>query len=83
MREGVEDVPAAQGVEADAAAREAQLRADADLYAINYPRRAQAIRRARGLPEGCDFGPPEPALVRAIVRGDSENLRAADALLAV
>jgi len=80
MTQGVEDVPAEQVVAADTAKRDARLQADADLYAINYPRRTQLIRQHRGLPETCDFGPPAPELVRAIVRGDSRHLRAADTL---
>ena len=68
---------------ADTAKRETRLRAEVDHYAIIHPRRAQVIRQLGGLPEPCDFGPPEPALVRAIVRGDSPHLRAADALPAL
>jgi hypothetical protein len=53
--------------------------AEADQYAIIYPRRAALIRSLGGLPARCDFGPPEPDLVRAIVSGTSPTLRALDA----
>jgi hypothetical protein len=36
------------------------------------------IRLLGGLPVHCDFGPPEPELVRAIVTGTSPALRALD-----
>ena len=80
MTQAVEAVPAEERVAADTAKREAKLHAEADLYAIVHPRRTQLIRRARGVPAECDFGPPGAALVRAIVSGDSQHLRAADAL---
>ena len=41
--------------------REAQLQAEADRHAIAHPRQAQVIRRARGVPENCDFKPPRAA----------------------
>jgi hypothetical protein len=53
--------------------------AEADEYAIIYPRRAALIRSLGGLPAKCDFGPPEPELVHAIVTGISPTLRALDA----
>jgi hypothetical protein len=56
----------------------ADLLAEADRYAVIHPRRAARIRALGGLPEPCDFGPPEPALVRAIVTGTSPTLRALD-----
>ncbi len=52
--------------------------AEAETYAVIYPRRAQLIRRLGGLPVDCDFGPPEPELVHAIVTGASPALRALD-----
>jgi hypothetical protein len=52
--------------------------AEADQYAIIYPRRAALIRSLGGLPARCDFGPPEPELVHAIVTGTSPTLRALD-----
>jgi hypothetical protein len=54
------------------------LQAEAEQYAIIYPRRAAQIRASRGLPPRCDFGPPSPELVHAIVTGDSPTLRALD-----
>jgi hypothetical protein len=56
----------------------ADLVAEADMYAAIHPRRAARIRALGGLPEPCDFGPPEPALVHAIVTGTSPALRALD-----
>jgi hypothetical protein len=52
--------------------------AEAERYAILYPRRARLIRSLGGLPDDCDFGPPEPELVHAIVAGTSPALRALD-----
>ncbi|HVC63100.1 MAG TPA: hypothetical protein VND19_22405 [Acetobacteraceae bacterium] len=52
--------------------------AEAERYAILYPRRARLIRELGGLPDDCDFGPPEPELVQAIVTGTSPALRALD-----
>ena len=57
--------------------------AEAERYAIIYPRRARLIRRLGGLPDDCDFGPPEPELVQAIVAGTSPELRALDGPAAV
>ncbi len=51
---------------------------EAEQYAIIYPRRARLIRSLGRLPPDCDFGPPEPALVQAIVTGTSPALRAVD-----
>jgi hypothetical protein len=53
------------------------LEAEADMYAIMYPDRAARIRAAGGLPASIDFGPPEPELVEAIIRGASPILQAA------
>ena len=80
MTQGFEEVPLDQAVAADTAARDARLEAEADRYAKNHPRRAQLIRRHRGVAEKCEFGLPAPELVRAIVSGDSKHLRAATAL---
>jgi hypothetical protein len=51
---------------------------EAEQYAVMHPDRARRIRAARGLPQRCDFGPPEPELVQAIVSGTSPVLRALD-----
>jgi hypothetical protein len=50
--------------------------AEADRYAVIYPQRAARIRALGGLPQPCDFGPPPPELVDAIVTGTSPTLRA-------
>jgi hypothetical protein len=54
------------------------LDAEADRYAIIYPRRTQLLRRLGRVPDDCDFGPPDPELVHAIVTGTSPALRALD-----
>jgi hypothetical protein len=58
---------------------EADIAAEAEMYATVYPRRAAGIRALGGLPEKLDFGPPSPELVAAIVSGTGPNLRALDA----
>jgi hypothetical protein len=55
------------------------LDAEADYYAIVYPDRTRLIRQNGGLPPDCTFGPPDDALVHAIVTGTSAALRALDA----
>ena len=47
----------------------ADVQADAKLYAAMYPDRVTRIRAARGLPPDLDFGPPEPEIVDALLRG--------------
>ena len=51
---------------------------EAEQYAVMHPDRASRIRAAGGLPQRCDFGPPEPELVQAIVSGTSPVLCALD-----
>jgi hypothetical protein len=51
---------------------------DAEQYAAIYPDRAARIRAAGGLPAQLDFGPPEPAIVEALVNGTSPILLALD-----
>jgi hypothetical protein len=50
------------------------LAAEADLYAVLYPKRAAEIRALGRLPDPCTYGPPSPELVRAIVTGTSPHL---------
>ncbi len=52
--------------------------AEADQYALTYPRRAALIRSQGGLPARCDFGPLSGELARAIVTSTSPTLRALD-----
>ncbi len=66
----------AASTEADEPPRD--LRAEADRYALTYPRRAREIRQHGGLPPDCSFGPPDDELTRAIVNGSSPALRALD-----
>jgi len=40
--------------------------------------RVKAIRQHGGLPPICDFEPPEPEVLHAIITGDTSNLRWAD-----
>jgi hypothetical protein len=47
----------------------AAIEADTQLYAAMYPDRARRIRAAQGLPPDLDFGPPEPEIVDALLRG--------------
>ncbi len=54
------------------------LVAEAEQYAIIYPRRAALIRSLGRLPDRPDFGPPPPELVHAIVTGNSPQLCALD-----
>jgi hypothetical protein len=81
-------VPAAEPAEGetpppDAAPDETppdQAVADAELYAAIYPDRAASIRAYGGLPPTIDYGPPEPELVEALVRGTTAILRSLDAI---
>jgi hypothetical protein len=50
------------------------LLTEAEQYAIIYPRRAALIRSLGRLPDKCDFGPPAPEPVHAIVTGTSPTL---------
>ena len=55
------------------------LAAEAELYAIMYPRRAKLIRSLGGLPDNPDFGLPDPELVPFIATGTTPALLALDA----
>jgi hypothetical protein len=55
------------------------MAAEAELYAVLYPRRARLIRSLGGLPDNPDFGPTDPELVPFIVSGTTPHLRALDA----
>jgi hypothetical protein len=56
----------------------ADLAAEAELYAVIHPRRTALIRSLGGLPPRCDFGPPSPELLHAIVTGTTPHLCALD-----
>jgi hypothetical protein len=58
--------------------REVSELTEAEQYALLHPRRAARIRAAGGLPHPLDFGPPEPAIVEALVHGTSAILLALD-----
>ncbi len=49
----------------------ADIEADVKLYAAMYPDRVRRIRAAGGLPADLDFGPPEPEIVNALLRGSN------------
>jgi hypothetical protein len=70
--------PPAVSTPVEAPAPQPDPAAEAEQYAIIYPRRAALIRSLGGLPDRLDFGPPAPALVHAIVTGTSPTLRALD-----
>jgi hypothetical protein len=53
--------------------------AEAEQYALIYPRRAALIRRLGRLPDNPTFGPPEEYLVRAVATGRTPALLALDA----
>jgi hypothetical protein len=48
---------------------EPDIDAEVRLYAALYPDRVARIREAGGLPPRLDFGPPEPEIVAALLRG--------------
>ncbi len=49
-----------------------------ETYVHIYPRRAALIRRHGGVPANVSFGPPDPAIVHALVTGTSALLCALD-----
>ena len=54
------------------------LKRRASRYAILNTVQVKRIRKHGGLPPDCDFEPPDPELLHAIVTGDGSNLRWAD-----
>ena len=71
--------PPPPALEPEPAAPLTGLAAEADLYAVMYPKRAALIRELGGLPDPCTFGPPSPELVRAIATGATPHLLELDA----
>jgi hypothetical protein len=63
---------ASPAAEAEPERTPAVIEADAKLYAALYPDRVTRIRAAGGLPPDLDFGPPEPEIVEALLRGAGE-----------
>jgi len=55
-----------------------RLRANADHWAILNTVQAKRIRQHGGLPPDCDFEPPAPEVLHAIINGDTSTLRWAD-----
>jgi hypothetical protein len=53
--------------------------AEADLYAVMYPRRAALIRSHGGVPDNVSFGAPADDLARILVTGRTPTLLALDA----
>jgi plasmid stability protein len=70
--------PSLSPEEAAKAERQELMRRQASRYAVLHTMRVKLIRQLKGLPENCDFEPPEPDLLDAIINGDSSNLRWAD-----
>jgi hypothetical protein len=61
--------PAAPADEEEPERTPAVIEADVKLYRAMYPDRVRRIRAAGGLPPDLDFGPPEPEIVAALLRG--------------
>jgi len=55
-----------------------RIRRQADRYAILHTMRVKRIRQLGGLPPDCDYEPPEPEVLHAIITGTGSNLRWAD-----
>ena len=53
-------------------------RPDAEMYAVLYPQRTALIRRHGGVPPDAAFGPPDEAMVRALLESRSPLVRALD-----
>ena len=70
--------PSLSPEEAAKVERHALLRRQASRYAVLHTARVKEIRQLKGLPENCDYEPPEPDLLDAIINGNSSNLRWAD-----
>ncbi len=70
--------PAAGRPEVRAAEVASSDRADAALYAALYPQRAALIRRHGGVPPDATFGPPDAAIMRALLESRSPLVRALD-----
>ena len=52
---------------------EADIDAEAELYVVMYPDRAERIREAGGLPARLDFGAPGPEIVARLLKGRRPN----------
>jgi hypothetical protein len=58
--------------------RQERLSARASRYAILNTERVKRMRQIGGLPDPCDFEPPDPELLQEILTGTHENLIWAD-----
>ena len=54
---------------------EADIDAEAELYVVMYPDRAERIREAGGLPARLDFGAPGPEIVARLLKGRRLNAK--------
>jgi hypothetical protein len=54
---------------------EADIDAEAELYVVMYPDRAERIRAAGGLPARLDFGAPGPEIVARLLKANRLNGR--------
>ncbi len=55
-----------------------RIRWEADQYAVHHTMRVQAIRKLGGLPPDCDYEPPPPEVLHAIINLDGPVMRFAD-----
>jgi hypothetical protein len=65
--------PAAARSDVEPERTEADIDAEADLYVVMYPDRAERIRAAGGLPARLDFGAPGPEIVARLLKGKRPN----------
>jgi len=75
---GEVEVPPAPAAADAAATPPFEAMTEAEQYVVIHPKRGRRIRAARGLPPDLDFGPPDQAIVDAIVHGTSPVMRALD-----
>jgi hypothetical protein len=65
--------PAAARSDVEPERTEADIDAEADLYVVMYPDRAERIRAAGGLPARLDFGAPGPEIVARLLKAKRLN----------
>ena len=65
--------PAAAPSDVEPERTEADIDAEAELYVVMYPDRAERIRAAGGLPARLDFGAPGPEIVARLLKGKRLN----------
>ena len=65
--------PAAARSDVEPERTEADIDAEAELYVVMYPDRAERIRAAGGLPARLDFGAPGPEIVARLLKAKRLN----------